>query len=408
VQGIGVGGLTALVQVILADLVSPRERGRYAGYLGAVFGVGTVIGPLLGGVVTDAFGWRWCFYIGVPFAIAAFVVLQRTLHLPRRPRRDVSIDYLGGAMIAGGVASLLIWVSLAGQQFAWGSWQTALLVALGAVLCIGAVWVERRAREPLVPLRLFGDREVVLAVIASIAVGIAMFGTTVFLTQYMQIARDRTPTESGLLTIPMVGGLFISSMLIGRLVTRTGRYKRFMVLGASMLTIGLMLMATIDETTSLVEIGVFMAIVGSGVGMVMQNLVLVVQNSVRREDMGAGSSLVAFFRSLGGAIGVSVLGAVLATHARESIASGLRGIGVDPSKLGGGGASGVPNVDALPAPVAQIVEHAFGTGIAEAFLFAVPLGLVAVVALSLMHERPLGTKSGIEIAAAERAAAARA
>jgi len=408
VQGLGVGGLTALVQVILADLVSPRERGRYAGYLGAVFGVGTVIGPLLGGVVTDAFGWRWCFYIGVPFAIAAFVVLQRTLHLPRRPRRDVSIDYLGGAMIAGGVASLLIWVSLAGQQFAWGSWQTALLVALGAVLCIGAVWVERRAREPLVPLRLFGDREVVLAVIASIAVGIAMFGTTVFLTQYMQIARDRTPTESGLLTIPMVGGLFISSMLIGRLVTRTGRYKRFMVLGASMLTIGLMLMATIDETTSLVEIGVFMAIVGSGVGMVMQNLVLVVQNSVRREDMGAGSSLVAFFRSLGGAIGVSVLGAVLATHARESIASGLRGIGVDPSRLGGGGASGVPNVDALPAPVAQIVEHAFGTGIAEAFLFAVPLGLVAVVALSLMHERPLGTKSGIEIAAAEQAAAARA
>ena len=146
VQGIGVGGLTALVQVILADLVSPRERGRYAGYLGAVFGVGTVIGPLLGGVVTDSFGWRWCFYIGVPFAVAAFVVLQRTLHLPR-PRRAVRIDYLGAGLIAGGVASLLIWVSLAGQGFAWGSWQTAALVALGVALCTGAVWVERRVRS---------------------------------------------------------------------------------------------------------------------------------------------------------------------------------------------------------------------------------------------------------------------
>ena len=405
VQGLGVGGLTALVQVILADLVSPRERGRYAGYLGAVFGVGTVIGPLLGGIVTDSFGWRWCFYIGVPFAIAAFVVLQRTLHLPRKPRRDVSIDYLGATLIAGGVASLLIWVSLAGQQFAWGSWQTALLVALGVALCTGAVWVERRVREPLVPLRLFADREVVLAVIASIAVGIAMFGTTVFLTQYMQIARDKSPTESGLLTIPMVAALFASSMIIGRLVTRTGRYKGFMVLGASLLTVGLALMGTIDETTNLAEIGVFMAIVGAGVGMVMQNLVLVVQNSVRREDMGAGSSLVAFFRSLGGAIGVSVLGAVLATHARDTIADGLRGLGADASGLGGKGASGVPDVDALPAPVAHVVEHAFGTGIAEAFLFAAPLGLVALIALSLMRERPLGTKSGIQIAAEHAARA---
>ena len=399
VQGIGVGGLTALVQVILADLVSPRERGRYAGYLGAVFGVGTVIGPLLGGIVTDSFGWRWCFYIGVPFAAAAFVVLQRTLHLPPRRRREVSIDYAGATLIAAGVSSLLIWVSLAGQQFAWGSWQTALLVALGVALCTAAVWVERRVREPLVPLRLFGDREVVLAVIASVAVGIAMFGTTVFLTQYMQIARDRTPTESGLLTIPMVAALFVSSTLIGRLVTRTGRYKRFMVLGAGLLTAGMALMGTIDETTDLVEIGVFMAIIGAGVGMVMQNLVLVVQNSVRREDMGAGSSLIAFFRSLGGAIGVSVLGAVLATHARDSIAEGLRALGAGAASLGGQGARGVPDVDSLPAPVAHVVEHAFGTGIAEAFLFAAPLGLVAFIALALMRERPLGTKSGIELAA---------
>src|SRR4051794_41574792 len=396
IQGIGVGGLTALVQVILSDLVSPRERGRYAGYLGAVFGLGTVAGPLIGGVVTDGLGWRWCFYIGVPFAVAAFIVLQRTLHLPRR-RRQARIDYAGATLIAGGVSSLLIWVSLAGQQYDWVSWQTAVLVTLGFVLCVAAVLVMRRVREPLIPLRLFANRSVVLAVIASVAVGIAMFGTTVFLSQYMQIARGKSPTESGLLTIPMVAGLFLASTFIGRLVTRTGRYKRFLMIGATLLTAGLASMGTLDETTSLVELGAFMFVMGAGVGMLMQNLVLVVQNTVRFEDIGAGSSLIAFFRSLGGAIGVSVLGALLATHARDSIVAGLAGAGIDPSRLGGS-ADQVPDIGALPAPVAHVVEHAYGTGVGEIFLLAAPLGLVALLAVALLREVPLGGKSGIDIA----------
>ncbi|MEN3279419.1 MAG: hypothetical protein V7607_559 [Solirubrobacteraceae bacterium] len=394
-QGLGVGGLTALVQIILSDLVSPRERGRYSGYLGAVFGVGTVAGPLLGGVITDTVGWRWCFYVGVPFAVAAFVVLQRTLHLPRR-RREVSIDYAGAILIAGGVSSLLIWVSLAGQNFDWLSWQSAALVTLGVALCASAVAVERRVREPLVPLRLFSDRTVVLAVIASIAVGIAMFGTTVFLSQYMQIARGKSPTEAGLLSIPMVIGLFVSSTVVGRIISRTGRYRKFMLAGTLLLTAGLGLVGTMDERTSLVEIAVFMFILGTGLGMVMQNLVLVVQNAVRQSDMGAGSSLIAFFRSLGGAIGVSVLGALLAHHARTSIIDGLAARGIDPSRLGG--ADRVPDVSTLPPPVAQIIEHAYGTAIAEAFLVAAPLGLVAFVALLFMREQPLGAKSGIDLA----------
>jgi EmrB/QacA subfamily drug resistance transporter len=396
IQGIGVGGLTALVQVILSDLVSPRERGRYSGYLGAVFGLGTVAGPLLGGVITDGFGWRWCFYVGVPFAVAAFVTLQRTLRLPRR-RREVSIDFVGAGLIAAGVSSLLIWVSLAGQQYDWVSWQTAALVLGGLGLCAGAVAVERRVREPLVPLRLFGDRTVVMAVIASIAVGIALFGTTVFLSQYMQIARGKSPTESGLLSIPMVLGLFLSSLIIGRRVTRTGFYKKWMLTGTILLTIGLALMGTMDERTNLVEIAVFMLVVGAGVGMVMQNLVLVVQNTVTQRDMGAGSSLISFFRSLGGAIGVSVLGALLAHHASTSIVEGLSSQGIDPAGLGGG-ARQVPDVGALPGPIARIVEHAYGTGIAEMFLVAAPLGLVAFVALLFMRETPLGAKSGIELA----------
>jgi MFS family permease len=395
IQGIGVGGLTALVQVILADLVSPRERGRYSGYLGAVFGLGTVAGPIIGGILTDSVGWRACFYVSVPFAVVAFVLLQRTLHLPRR-RAEVSIDYLGATLIAGGVSAILIWVSLAGEQFAWGSWQTAALVSGGVVLLIAAILVERHARQPIIPLHLFGERTVVLAVIASVAVGIAMFGTTVFLSQYMQIARGKSPTESGLLSIPMVIGLFTASTLVGRQVTRTGRYKKWMLLGATLLTVGLGLMGTLDERTSLIELGAFMLLVGAGVGMLMQNLVLVTQNALSQKEMGAGSSLVAFFRSMGGAVGVSVLGALLATKARTSISEGLEALGV--ALPGGGDASSVPDVGTLPAPVAHVVEHAYGAGVGEIFLAAAPLGLVALIAIALLREVPLGTKSGIELA----------
>jgi EmrB/QacA subfamily drug resistance transporter len=391
-QGLGAGGLTALVQVVLSDLVSPRERGRYAGYLGAVFGVGTVAGPLLGGVITDSLSWRWCFYVGVPFALAALVVLQRTLRLPRR-RREVKMDYPGIVLISAGVSSLLIWVSLAGQQYAWVSWQTAVLVALGAALIVAAIAVERRAPEPLVPLRLFGNRTVVLAVIASVAVGIAMFGTTVFLSQYMQIARGYSPTESGLLTIPMVVGLFLASTIVGRIVTKTGRYKRWMVAGAISLTTGLTLMGTLDETTSLVELAAFMVLVGAGVGSMMQNLVLVTQNTVSQSDMGSGSSLIAFFRSLGGAIGVSALGAVLAAKVADGIPSGATG-------------GKVPDISTLPAPIARVIEHAYGTGIGEVFLLAAPLGLVALIALLLIRETPLGSKSGIELTTEQQQAAA--
>lgn len=401
VQGVGVGGMTALVQVIFADLVSPRERGRYAGYIGAVFGIATVAGPLLGGVVTDLAGWRACFYVGVPIAAGAFAVLQRTLHLPPRPARKVRLDYAGATLIALSVSSLLILVTLAGQQFAWVSAESAGLLITGVLAGALAVRAERRHSEPLVPLRLFANRTVVLSVIASVAVGTALFGTTVFLSQYLQLARGMTPTESGLLSIPMVIGMFISSTVIGRRITHTGRYKRWMVTGATMLTLGLALMGTLDETTSLAELGVFMFVVGLGVGMLMQNLVLVVQNTVGQADMGAGSALIAFFRSLGGAAGVSVLGAVLASSAASSIRDGLAGLGIhqaiDPSK--------VPDLSTLPPDVARVVEHAYGISVGEIFLLGAPVALVALIAVSLMKEVPLGERSGIAIALEEAAAA---
>jgi EmrB/QacA subfamily drug resistance transporter len=402
-QGLGAGGMTALTQVVLSDLVSPRERGRYMGYLGAVMGVGMVAGPLLGGLITDGLGWRWCFYVGVPFAVVALVVLQRTLHLPRR-RREAKIDFPGVVLISGGVSTLLIWVSFAGTQFDWLSWQTAVMVAGSVLVLAAAVWWERRAPEPLIPLALFEQRTIVLSVVASVAVGVAMFGTSVFLSQYMQIARGKSPTESGLLTIPMVVGLMVSSTVIGRVISRTGRYKRWMLLGTVLLTVGLGLMGTLDETTSLVELAVFMALVGLGLGMVMQNLVLVVQNSVAFSQMGSGSALIAFFRSLGGAAGVSALGAVLSARVTSSIADGLAAAGIKGGALSSGTGT-LPDVNTLPGPVRAIVEHGYGSGVGEIFLVAAPLGIVALIAIAFIKEVPLGTTSGVEAALAENAAA---
>jgi EmrB/QacA subfamily drug resistance transporter len=397
IQGVGAGALTALVQVILADLISARERGRYMGYLGAVFGVGTVAGPVIGGLLTDGLGWRWCFFVGVPFALAALIVLQRTLHLPHHKRHDVHVDTVGAVLIALGVGLILVWISLAGKDFDWLSWQTAAMVIGGLVAVFAAVLVERRAPEPLIPLDLFANRTVVLAVIASIAVGIAMFGTTVFLTQYMQLARGYSPTESGLLTVPMVFGLFGSSTLSGRYIAKSGRYKRIMLAGTVTMVVGMALMGLIDEHTSLVLVAAFMLVTGAGVGMLMQNLILAVQNAIAFSEIGAGSGLIAFFRSLGGAIGVSAMGAILGSKVSSSIRESLAAKGLPTSGVGSGGT--IPNLSTLPGPIRAIVEHAYGTGVAEIFLIAAPIGIVAFLAVWFLREQTLSTKSGIQIAA---------
>src|SRR5262245_18222630 len=330
IQGLGVGGLTALVQVVIASMVTPRERGRYAGYIGAVFAVATVSGPLIGGLIVDTpgLGWRWCFFVGLPVAVAAFAVLQKTLHLPV-VRREVHIDYLGATLIVGGVSLLLIWVSLAGNQFAWASAASVALVVAGLLVLAAAIWVEMKvAREPVIPMRLFKDRTTSLATGASVLIGVAMFGSTVYLSQYFQLARGMTPTKAGLMSIAMVAGLVISSMVTGRIITRTGVWKRYLVGGMVMVIVGLSLLSTIDESTSLWVIGSFMAVLGLGLGATMQNLVLAVQNNTAQADMGAASSVVAFFRSMGGSIGVSALGAVLSHQVAAHVSSGLAALGI--------------------------------------------------------------------------------
>ncbi|MEO6605383.1 MAG: MDR family MFS transporter [Aeromicrobium sp.] len=389
VQGLGVGGLTALVQVVIASMIPPRERGRYSGYIGAVFAVATVSGPLIGGVIVDSpFGWRGCFYVGLPFALGAFILLQKTLHLPVI-KREVNIDYLGATLLMGGVSTLLVWVSLAGNQFAWGSATSALLVVAGVVVILAAIYVEARvAIEPIIPLRLFNDRTTSLATAASVMIGVAMFGSTVYLSQYFQLARGMSPTEAGLMSIAMVGGLLVSSISTGRIITRTGVWKRYLVGGTLLVAVGIGLLGTIDENTNLVQVGAFMAVLGIGLGATMQNLVLSVQNNVAESDLGAASSVVAFFRSLGGSVGISALGALLSSQVASKVSSGLAALGVPTD---GHQSHEIPDLATLPGPVRAVFEQAFGQSIGEIFLVAMPFALAALICVLFIKEVPLRT-----------------
>ena len=396
-QGLGAGGLAALSQIIMADIISPRDRGRYAGLFGAVLALGTVGGPLLGGVVTDAFGWRWNFFIALPVAILAIILLQRTLHLPARVKRVVKIDYLGAILITAGMSLLMIWVTIAGTQFEWASVPSFLMVGGAVVLLVAAVFVEFKVSEPIIPLTLFKNRTFTLAVIASISVGVSMFGTSVFLSQYMQLARGATPTQSGLLTIPMMGGYLICSVTFGTLISRTGKWKAIMVSGGALVIVGLLLLGTLDYQTNLVLVGVYMFVLGSGLGMLMQNLVLVVQNSIEVRHLGVATSSVTFFRSLGGTIGVSVLGSVLGSAVAQHITDGV--VALSPAdKMAAASALGsgtIPRVADLPAAVRTLVESAYGSGVGTVFLIGIPLAVITLVMVTLLPNATLGRKTGI-------------
>ncbi|MEX0153318.1 MDR family MFS transporter [Microbacterium sp. LMI1-1-1.1] len=411
VQGLGAGGLAALSQVIMADIISPRERGRYMGLFGAVMAVATVGGPLLGGVITDAFGWRWNFFVAIPFAVAALLIQQRTLHLPARAARKVKIDYLGIVLLSTAVSLLLIWVTNAGDSFEWASVPTLLMVGGAVVAALLFVLVELRSSEPLVPLTLFRDATFTLATIASIATGLAMFGTSVFLSQYMQMARGATPTEAGVMTIPMIAGLLVASVVVGSLISRFGHWKPFLVVGGILLIAGSFLLSTIHYDTNFTLVSIYMALLGAGVGMTMQNLVLIVQNTADPSQMGAASSGVTFFRSLGGTIGVSVMGAALASMATSlftdraaDLQAAIMGLGAEGASVAQALQSGaIPQVSTLPESVRVIVEDIYAQSIAHSFLIAVPVAVVSLLAILFLPNRPLTRMTTSERVAASEA-----
>lgn len=397
VQGIGAGGLAALSQVIMADIISPRERGRYMGLFGAVMAVATIGGPLLGGVIADAWGWRWNFFVALPVALLALIIVQRTLHLPKREKSKVTIDYLGIVLLSVAVSLLLIWVSLAGDSFEWWSLETILMVGGAIVAAALFIVVELRSQEPLIPLTMFKNLTFTLAVIASIATGIAMFGASVFLSQYMQLARGATPTEAGLMTIPMIGGLLVASVGVGALITRFGKWKPFLIVGGVFLIAGSYLLSTIHYDTDFTLVSFYMVLLGAGVGMTMQNLVLVVQNTTKPTEIGVASSGVTFFRSLGGTIGVSVMGAALAarvtelvTERKDDIGAALASLGADAPKWAEQLQSGaLPKVSEMPEALRVVFEDIYANGISHSFLIAVPFAILSLIAIVFLPNKPL-------------------
>ncbi|MDQ1130772.1 MDR family MFS transporter [Microbacterium sp. SORGH_AS_0888] len=411
VQGLGAGGLAALSQVLMADIISPRERGRYMGLFGAVMAVATVGGPLLGGVITDAWGWRWNFYVALPFAVAALLIVQRTLTLPAHPRRKVSIDYTGIVLLSAAVSLLLIWITLAGDSFDWWSAPTAWMVGGAVVATVLFVLVELRAKEPLIPLSLFRNRTFTLAVIASLATGIAMFGASIYLSQYMQLARGATPTEAGLMTIPMIAGLLVCSVVGGALITRFGHWKPFLVVGAVLMIAGASLLATIHYDTDFALVSLYMFLLGAGVGLTMQNLVLVVQNTSQPTEIGVASSGVTFFRSLGGTVGVAVMGAAVASRVTGLVSDRTGDIRAALATLGDQAqtwatalqSGSLPQVSAMPQALRVVFEDIYANGISHSFLIAVPFAILSLGAILFLPNKPLTRMTTSERIAASEA-----
>ncbi|MGN5236855.1 MFS transporter [Rhodococcus sp. SMB37] len=383
VQGVGAGGLISVGTVLLADLVSPRERGKYAGIVGGVIGVGTMGGPVLGGLITDGLGWRWNFYLGIPFAVASVILLHRTLDLPS-PRGSTRIDWAGFVLVTASAGLAMAWVSVAGDMFPWWSWQSVAMVTTSLGCAIATIVVERKVAEPLIPLGLFTDPTISRVVITSVSLGVTMLSVPAFMSQYFQIARGMSPSASGSMILAMSASTFIASTVLGQVISRTGRWKPWVIVGAAFLLSATVGLATLTSTTPLVLVGGYLAGVGIAVGILMSNMQILAQNSAPPEKLGAATALPAFFRQLAGTLAVGVLGAVIAT--RVSATSGTAGSGRDT----------VPDVAELSEPVRQAVQTLYADVIGDLFLWCVPLAAVAFVATVLLPNRPLRTSTAVQ------------
>lgn len=393
IQGVGMGGLTAMGMAVIGTVIPPRERGRYSGYFGGVMAVATAGGPLLGGVIVDSpLGWRWTFFIGIPIALIAMVMIHKTLHI-KHIARKVYIDWVGAVLVTISVSVLLIWVSYVGKEgfFEFNSWQTYAMVGGSLVLIALLIWVEGRVPEPVIPLRIIATRTTALAIIASISIGVAMFGSGAFLGQYFQVAREATPTIAGVMTLPMIVGNLFGSVFSGQLISRLGRWKIFLVIGAILNIGALGLLGTMSHDTNYWILATGMFFNGVGMGFMVQNLVLAVQNTVKVTDIGTASSTVAFFRSVGGAAGVAVLGAMLSDKVSALVIDALTAahlISPDGSGgIAGGGAS--LELSSMPPAVRSLYETAFGDATGIIFMTSAIVAVVALVCILFIKEVPL-------------------
>ncbi|WND35998.1 MDR family MFS transporter [Streptomyces sp. BB1-1-1] len=385
VQGLGAGGLMVGVMAIIGDLIPPRERGKYQGMMAGVMALAMIGGPLVGGTITDHWGWRWSFYINIPLGAVALVAVSAVLHLPKK-RSQARIDYLGAALLTVGITAIVLVTTWGGTEYAWTSARIMELIGIGVAALVGFVFWQTRAAEPIMPLHIFRSRNFTLMSLIGFIVGFVMFGATLFLPLYQQAVQGASATNSGLLLLPMLGAMLVTSIVSGRVTTSTGRYKIFPVVGGALMTLGLYLLSLMDTDTSRFTSGVYMAVVGLGMGCLMQITMLVAQNSVEMKDMGVASSSATLFRTLGSSFGVAIMGALF-NHRVQDVMAEKAPAGAKVTEQ-----SATLTADALeklPTMTREAYQQAVSSGTHGAFLLGALVAVVALVAAVFVKEVPL-------------------
>ncbi|WP_406271640.1 MFS transporter [Streptomyces sp. NBC_00191] len=384
IQGLGAGGLMVGVMAIIGDLVPPRERGKYQGMMAAVMAVAMIGGPLVGGTITDHLGWRWSFYINLPLGAVALAMVTAVLHLPKKERTKARIDYLGAGLLTVGITSIVLVTTWGGTEYAWDSAVIMELIAIGVAALTGFFFVETKAAEPIMPLHIFRSRNFSLMSVIGFLTGFVMFGAVLFLPLYQQSVQGASATNSGLLLLPMLMSMLVVSMIAGRVTTSTGKYRLFPINGGGLMMVGLYLLSTMDTETSRLSSGLYMAVLGAGMGFLMQITMLVAQNSVELKDMGVASSGATLFRTLGSSFGVAIMGALFTSRVQHEMAArGGSAITERSAQLD------AASLSKLPDPVREAYEVAVSSGTHAAFLLGAAVAVVGFLAAFFVKEVPL-------------------
>ena len=384
VQGLGAGGLMVGVMAIIGDLIPPRERGKYQGMMAGVMALAMIGGPLVGGTITDNLGWRWSFYINLPLGAVALAMITIVLHLPAKKRSGVKVDYLGAALLTVGITAIVLVTTWGGTEYAWSSAMIMELIAIGVAALVGFVIVQTKAPEPIMPLHIFRNRNFTLMSVIGFLTGFVMFGAVLFLPLYQQSVQGASATNSGLLLLPMLLSMMAVSLIAGRITTSSGKYKIFPIMGGALVVTGLFLLAQMDTETSRLTSGVYMAVLGAGMGFLMQITMLVAQNSVEMKDMGVASSSTTLFRTLGSSFGVAIMGALFNGRVQDEMASsGGSGVTEKSAQLD------AASLAKLPDAVREVYQHAVSSGTHAAFTLGAAVAVIGFVAAFFVKEVPL-------------------